>query len=319
MLSLSVPGKKWYISQAMKTDRADKIIRIIGVFCLLAAFWLTETVCFAQAGRAKTTEELIAEVEAESKKAASVSDSLNEGVKVKSAAEILAEIEALSTPASAKTDPDETEEDQENVVDEVASAVEELPVETGPLPDEVIGEYTVDEDEEDDDVAIELESEDTADIASAALPAPEETASETLYEKAEALEPQLMLAGTPVEEGDDAQQSEKISGRIIPEKKPITRRRYINRWVLKTKDGRRIPLKSNIKLLQEVRRDDILDSEVSLTGRYIRSGLNEKLRYFVVEAVVVLEDESDAAKSNDKDKKKAAAAKDKNVAAKIKK
>jgi len=305
MLRLSVPGKKWYISQAMKTDRANKIIRIISVFCLLATFWLTETVCFAQAVRAKTTEELIAEVEAESKKTASASDSVNEGVK--SAAEILAEIEALSIPTSEKTDTDETEEDNDNVVEEVASATEELPVETGPLPDEVIGEYSVDDDDE-DDIEIELGRENTSDIASAALPAPAETASETLYEKAEALEPQLMLAGTPVEEGDEAQQSEKISGRIIPEKKPITRRRHINRWVLKTEDGRRIPLKSNIKLLQEVRRDNILDSEVSLTGRYIRSGLNEKLRYFVVETVVVLEDES-----------KDSAAKDKKAAAKLKK
>lgn len=305
MLRLSVPGKKWYISQAMKTDRANKIIRIISVFCLFATFWLTETVCFAQADRAKTTEELIAEVEAESKKTASASDSVNEGVK--SAAEILAEIEALSIPTSEKTDTDEAEEDNDNVVEEVASATEELPVETGPLPDEVIGEYSVDDDDE-DDIEIELGSENTADIASAALPASAETASETLYEKAEALEPQLMLAGTPVEEGDEAQQSEKISGRIIPEKKPITRRRHINRWVLKTEDGRRIPLKSNIKLLQEVRRDNILDSEVSLTGRYIRSGLNEKLRYFVVETVVVLEDES-----------KDSAAKDKKAAAKLKK
>ncbi|PKL42971.1 MAG: hypothetical protein CVV42_20590, partial [Candidatus Riflebacteria bacterium HGW-Riflebacteria-2] len=66
--------------------------------------------------------------------------------------------------------------------------------------------------------------------------------------------------------------------------------------------------KSNIKLLQEVRRDNILDSEVSLTGRYISSGLNDNLRYFVVESAVILEDEPSDEKAAKKDKKKTSAA-----------
>ncbi len=291
----------------MKTDAPNIIIRAITALVILSAFLLAESVAVAQVTRAKTTEELIAEVEAADRNKASASASLEN--EPKSAAEILAEIEALSTPTNAgaseedddESDKDESDED-EDVVETGSSAVE-LPVDSEPLPDEVIGEYAVDEDgEEGLDIEVIPEG-DTTEIASTAAPVSTDTASETLYEKADALEPQLMLAGTPAEKDGESQVSEKISGRIVAEKQPVARRRHINRWVLKTEDGRRIPLKSNIKLLQEVRRENILDSEVSLTGRYVRSGMNDNLRYFVVESAVVLEDEPSEDKTARKDKK----------------
>ncbi len=304
----------------MKTDLSMKIIRAMTAACILPAMIMTGTVTFAQPDRVKTTEELIAEVEAEARKPASAPVGVPLANEPKSAAEILAEIEALSTPTNASaaganldaasgtetdiaTDTDtvaephdvkEVKEESEETAnaDEAGSATEELPVDNSPLPDEVIGEYAVDEN---DDDGLDLEIVDEADagaIASAALPPLPEVASETLYEKADALEPQLLLSGTPVEEGVEGQVSEKISGRIVAEKQPLARRRHLFRWVLKADDGRRIPLKSNIKLLQEVRRDNILDGKVALTGRYIRSGLNDKLRYFVVESLVALDDEA---------------------------
>ena len=300
----------------MKTDLSMKIIRAMTAACILPAMIMTGTVTFAQPDRVKTTEELIAEVEAEARKPASAPAGVPLANEPKSAAEILAEIEALSTPTNAsaaganldtasgtETDTDtvaephdvkEVKEESEETAnaDEAGSATEELPVDNSPLPDEVIGEYAVDEN---DDDGLDLEIVDEADagaIASAALQSLPEVASETLYEKADALEPQLLLSGTPVEEGVEGQVSEKISGRIVAEKQPLARRRHLFRWVLKADDGRRIPLKSNIKLLQEVRRDNILDGKVALTGRYIRSGLNDKLRYFVVESLVALDDEA---------------------------
>lgn len=284
----------------MLTDINIKSIRKIIALCALPAFLVVGSATVAQSTRALTTEELIAEVEAEAKQKASSPESLEN--QPKSAAEILAEIEALSIPTNASATEevdkgsdadagnDQGADNEEETTGATGSGTEELPLDSGPLPDEVIGEYAVDQDDE-TEVAIEVVEEDAGEISSATVAAPEETASETLYEKADALEPLLMLAGTPADDEADAQLSEKVSGKIIAEKKPVARRRHVYRWVLKTEDGRRIPLKSNIKLLQEVRRENVLDSEVSLTGYYVTSGFNDKLRYFVVESVVILEDE----------------------------
>lgn len=107
-----------------------------------------------------------------------------------------------------------------------------------------------------------------------------------LYEKSDPLEPALMTMGKPADVEDDPTKVLKISGMLVPEKHPVGRRRQLDRWVLKTDDGQRIPLKSNLKLLTEVRRENLLDGRVVLSGHYIRSGLNESLRYFAVESAV---------------------------------
>lgn len=262
--------------------------------CLLLGLIACESTGFCQNAVVKTTAELIAEVEAA---AARPKPSPDDGaIKVKSAAEIMVEIEALSTPASTyATDTEEIEE-------VVGSGSEELPVDTGPLPDEVIGEYEVDDDDADTGMRIvedsDSEESEESEAASATKLLPEETEPENLFEKADALEPQLMMAGAPVDEQGEAQLNAKIKGRIIAEKKPISRRRHLYRWVLESEDGSRIPLKSNIKLLQEVRRDEILDSQVSLTGKYIASGFKNNLQYFVVESIVVLDDSPDTEKKD---------------------
>ncbi|HPT48358.1 MAG TPA: hypothetical protein PLM07_20940, partial [Candidatus Rifleibacterium sp.] len=79
--------------------------------------------------------------------------------------------------------------------------------------------------------------------------------------------------------------NQSLTGHLVPEKQPLGRRKYLYRWVLKTDDGRRIPLKSNLKLMTEVRRENILDGLVTLNGQYTKSGQNAELRYFTVESV----------------------------------
>lgn len=113
-----------------------------------------------------------------------------------------------------------------------------------------------------------------------------ENSQEKLYEKTAALEPVLMVRGNPVEEMSENSKKEKLRGRIIPEKRNITRRRYMFRWVLQTEDGRRIPLKSNLKLLSLVRKEELLDGPAMLTGYFVASALNPELRYFNVENAV---------------------------------
>jgi hypothetical protein len=115
------------------------------------------------------------------------------------------------------------------------------------------------------------------------LPEDEE---EKLYEKALALDPVLMLRGNPIEEMSETSRKEKLRGRIIPEKRNISRRRYMFRWVLQTDDGRRIPLKSNLKLLTLVRKEELLDGPAMLTGYFVASALNPELKYFNVENAV---------------------------------
>lgn len=120
-------------------------------------------------------------------------------------------------------------------------------------------------------------------------------ASQGLFEKAEALEPALMTMGKPEDDQSDINENQKLSGTIVPEKQPLGRRKHLYRWVLKTDDGNRIPLKSNLKLLTEVRRENILDGKVTLNGRFVKSPLNKELRYFVVDSATI----SDRAAASD--------------------
>ncbi len=119
--------------------------------------------------------------------------------------------------------------------------------------------------------------------------------SQNLFEKADALEPALMTMGKPEDDQSDINENQKLSGTIVPEKHPVGRRKHLYRWVIKTDDGKRIPLKSNIKLLTEVRRESMLDGKVTLNGRFVKSPLNKELHYFVVDSATM----GDRAKASD--------------------
>ena len=121
---------------------------------------------------------------------------------------------------------------------------------------------------------------DSANMASASVE------PEKVYEKAEALEPALMMRGTIVEEVSETAQKERLRGRIVPEKHAVRRRRHMFRWVLQTDDGRRIPLKSNLRLLTFVRNEEILDGPAMVTGYFVASGMNPDLKFLNVEKIV---------------------------------
>ena len=59
----------------------------------------------------------------------------------------------------------------------------------------------------------------------------------------------------PESEDDESEKVYTYSGLLIPEKQQVNRKKYMVRWVLKLDDGTRIPLKSNLKLLQEVKKE----------------------------------------------------------------
>ncbi len=187
------------------------------------------------------------------------------------AAEIIAEANALAAKYSTENASKTEEIVPANVIEE--SPVASAPIEsTDPDLESVVGDV-----EPSTDVASETKTV-------------EESEPEVLYEKADALEPVLMVKGAPVDEVSDIDSIAKISGKIVPEKKPLGGRRNVYRWVLKTADQQRIPLKSNLKLLQEVKREKLLDGFVTLTGKFVQSGFSKELRYFVVESAVMIDE-----------------------------
>ena len=99
------------------------------------------------------------------------------------------------------------------------------------------------------------------------------------------LEPVLLTQGKPKND-DENLKTFSYSGLLIPENQPVTRRKKMIRWTLKLDDGTRIPIKSNLKLLQEVRKEDNLDDYVTITGKMRRSALEDELKYFVPETIV---------------------------------
>ncbi|GAB4279912.1 MAG: hypothetical protein Kow0029_24120 [Candidatus Rifleibacteriota bacterium] len=142
-----------------------------------------------------------------------------------------------------------------------------------------------------------VEESDEAVLNDEIKPEPKKT-----YEKVDPMEPVLMVRGEPVEQICETSRKEKIKGIILPEKHYIKRRRYVYRWVLETDDGMRIPLKSNLHLLTQVRKEELLDGPVMLSGYYVQSGMNEKLRYFVVESAVPAGDNNQENKMSAKKK-----------------
>ncbi|MGM0598283.1 MAG: hypothetical protein ACQETH_00580 [Candidatus Rifleibacteriota bacterium] len=141
-----------------------------------------------------------------------------------------------------------------------------------------------------EEIKFENDSEDI-DMISSGSQYLEEVASMSLvkpvtFEKVPALQPALMKSDESLANREEEVKIEKIKGMIVPEKHPVKRRRYLFRWVLKTEDKKRIPLKSNLTLLQIVRKEKLLDGLVMLTGYYVESAMNQVLKYFVVEKAV---------------------------------
>jgi hypothetical protein len=103
---------------------------------------------------------------------------------------------------------------------------------------------------------------------------------------AEPLEPVLLTEGKPKSSDDESEKVYTYSGLLIPEKQPLGRKKHMLRWVLKLDDGTRIPLKSNLKLMQEVRKENNLDDFVTISGKMRTSAMEKELRYLVPDSVV---------------------------------
>jgi hypothetical protein len=105
---------------------------------------------------------------------------------------------------------------------------------------------------------------------------------EPTFEKAENLDPVLIVDGAPEEE-ELEEQTVEFSGKIIPEMHPVKRRKFFYRWVLELKDGTRIPLKSNLMLLQKVKDEEVLDGFVTVKGQFREAKTNPDLKFLKIE------------------------------------
>ena len=99
------------------------------------------------------------------------------------------------------------------------------------------------------------------------------------------LEPVLLQYGKPKDEGSEANKEFSFTGLLIPENHAVTSRKKMIRWVLQMEDGQRIPLKSNLKLLQEVRNTEKIEDYVTVKGKLRTSALENNLKYLVAEEI----------------------------------
>ena len=128
-----------------------------------------------------------------------------------------------------------------------------------------------------------------------------------LKKMSEPLEPVLLTEGKPKSEDDENEKIYTYSGLLIPEKQLLSRKKYMVRWVLKLDDGTRIPLKSNLKLLQEVKKESNLNDFVTISGKMRTSAMEKDLKYLVPDSVlngIKLNKSKDSAKNNSDIKEK---------------
>ena len=104
-------------------------------------------------------------------------------------------------------------------------------------------------------------------------------------EMADPLEPVLLTEGKPKSMDDESEKVYTFSGLIVPEKQLLSRKKYMLRWVLKLEDGTRIPLKSNLKLMQEVRKESNITDFVTISGKMRTSAVEKELRYLVPDSI----------------------------------
>ena len=243
--------------------------------------------------RGKSVSQLIEEFESQAAKIASetiIPDNIEEE-----------KIEELSEEdINNQNSEDEDEEESENA--EMSEETEEVLYEDNPTAKE----YTEKDLPHDDGSEplpdmlpiIEQTASETSEIASLELPDQEKAfkpqkkksrkkrkKEEPKYEKLEALEPMLLEDGDPTKDESEADRVIKLAGRIVPEMQAVSRRKQMFRWVLKQDDGNKIPLRSNIKIMQEVKKEDLFEKDVELTGHYQTSGMNASVKYFIVETV----------------------------------
>lgn len=126
--------------------------------------------------------------------------------------------------------------------------------------------------------------------------------SKKKFEKAEPLEPVLLTQGKPVSEDDESVKEVSYTGLLVPEKIRLARRKYMYRWVLKVDDETRIPLKSNLKLMQELKKEELIDDFVTIKGKLRSSGEDKNVKYLIPDSITKGEAKNSDKKANDKNK-----------------
>ena len=99
------------------------------------------------------------------------------------------------------------------------------------------------------------------------------------------LDPVLITDAKPKSIDDETEKDYAFTGILLPEKQPLGRGKSMLRWVLKLDDGTRISLKSNLKLMQEVRKEQNLEDYVSISGKMRTSAYEKELKYLIPETI----------------------------------
>ncbi len=199
----------------------------------------------------------------------------------------------LAQPAS-ETASVETPKSASEIIREIEEEAKKY-TDSEKLPDEAASEASSDKNLEEivsespDDFELASDTEKMASTDDNLLPE-NQVHAVSIFEKPDSLEPLLILNGKPVDEVNEISSITRISGKLQPEKKFLARRKFVYRWVLKTADAKLIPLKSNLKLLQEVKKESNLDGFVTLTGKFVASGFKNELKYFVVESLTAVDE-----------------------------
>ena len=116
------------------------------------------------------------------------------------------------------------------------------------------------------------------------------------------MEPVLLTQGKPVSEDDESVKEVSYTGLLVPEKIRLARRKYMYRWVLKVDDETRIPLKSNLKLMQELKKEELIDDFVTIEGKMRSSGEDKNVKYLIPDSITKGEAKNSDKKANNKNK-----------------
>lgn len=185
-----------------------------------------------------------------------------------------------------KDQPEEDPEFSNNASGEEVVIIEEnLSDEKIEVPDyeDMEGIVSADEADEDSSVSRRKRKKKKEETAQKSKPNKKD---KVLVKMSEPLEPVLLTDGKPKSEDDESEKVYTYSGLLIPEKQQVNRKKYMVRWVLKLDDGTRIPLKSNLKLLQEVKKEKNLNDFVTISGKMRTSAMEKDLKYLVPDSVL---------------------------------
>ncbi len=100
-------------------------------------------------------------------------------------------------------------------------------------------------------------------------------------------DPELIVGATikPNDADEGEKKKAEITGTLIEEPQYLKRRKTFKRWVLRQKDGHRVPLTANLSLMFALQQASPASGPVTLHGTWLQSKANEGLKYFSVERI----------------------------------